>query len=130
LFLEKFNISPSDYILKYGETAFRERESEVVKEIAKTTGAVISTGGGVVEREVNIQNLKINGAIIYIMRDADKLIEDGRPLSSTVGVHALFERRKQKYLDYSDIAVDNNGEIENTNKEILKAYETACNKWC
>ena len=77
-----------------------------------------------------MQNLKINGVIIYVMRDADKLIEDGRPLSSSVGVHTLFERRKQKYLDYSDIAVDNNGEIENANKEIFKAYETACNKWC
>ena len=59
LFFEKFKISPSDYILKYGETAFREKECEVVKEISKITGAVISTGGGVVEREVNIQNLKI-----------------------------------------------------------------------
>lgn len=130
LFLEKFNVSPSDYILNFGESAFREKESEVIKEISKKTGVVISTGGGAVERNENLQNLKINGVIIYVKRDIDKLVTDGRPLSNNVGVKALYERRKDKYESFCNVEVDNNGDIENAKKEILKSYEIACNKWC
>lgn len=129
-FFKTYNVTPSDYILNYGESAFREKESEVIKELSKKTGAVIATGGGAIEREENLQNLKINGVIIYVKRNLDKLIIEGRPLSNSVGVNELFKRRKEKYESFCDVFVDNNGEIENAKKEILKSYETACNKWC
>ena len=130
VFEKEFNITPSQYILKYGEAEFRKKEMEVIKELSKKTGVVISTGGGVVEREVNIQNLKMNGVVIYVKRSLDKLVTNNRPLSKSVGIENLFKRRKEKYETFSDITVDNNGSINDSKKEVLTAYETACNKRC
>ncbi len=128
VFEKEFNVTPSDYILKYGENEFRKKEIEVIKDLSKKTGAIISTGGGIVEREENIQNLKMNGVIIYVLRHLDKLETHNRPLSKSVGVTKLYERRSQKYESFSDITVGNNGLINDSKKEILKAYEIACNK--
>ncbi len=127
-FFKEYNISPSDYIKTYGESEFREKESLVIKELSKKTGVVISTGGGVVEREQNIENLKINGVIIYVQRNLDKLLTLNRPLSISVGIENLYNKRKEKYESFSDIIVQNNGTLKRANKEILKAYEIACNK--
>ena len=51
-----------------GEKVFRDIESEVVRVISQTTGAVIATGGGAVLREENVRRLKRNGILCYLDR--------------------------------------------------------------
>jgi shikimate kinase len=60
---------------EYGEEYFRRIESLVVADIAKTNGKVIGTGGGVVLKYKNIQNLKRSGVIIFLDVDAENSIE-------------------------------------------------------
>jgi shikimate kinase len=49
-----------------GETAFRDLESEVVKEIASRDGCVISLGGGAVLREENRQAIRSRGKTVWL----------------------------------------------------------------
>ena len=107
-----------------GEEYFRELESEVLREVGVLSGKVIATGGGVVEKEQNYFSLKQNGKIFYLQREIEALDRKGRPLvCSATAVKNLFERRKDKYLDFADLLIDNNQELQKTVGEIVKNYE-------
>ena len=107
-----------------GEEYFRNLEREVLKEVGVLSGKVIATGGGIVENEQNYFPLKQNGKIFYLQRQIENLDRKGRPLATDFSaVKNLFERRKQKYLDFADIIIDNNKELQNTVGEILGYYE-------
>ena len=66
------------------ENYFRERETECCQDASLLDGYIISTGGGVVKKEENIEYLKKNGIIIYIDRPIINILEDvdtaSRPL--------------------------------------------------
>ena len=106
---------------KVGEEKFRELECEVVAEVSKETGVVISTGGGVVERAGNRDALCQNGKICYIERELSSLATDNRPLSKNV--FDLFEKRKEKYAMFADVKVSNNACIEETIREIIQKVQ-------
>ena len=107
-----------------GEEYFRNLEREVLREVGILSGKVIATGGGIVENEENYFPLKQNGKIFYLQRELETLDRKGRPLATDLtAVKNLFERRKQKYLDFADILIENNKELQNTVGEILGYYE-------
>ena len=109
------------YFASHGEEAFRQVESQVLADLGKQSGLVIATGGGCVTRPENYPSLHQNGTIFWIRRDLDKLPTDGRPVSQRDGVQALYEKRLPLYQQFADIAVDNNGAIEETVEAILNA---------
>lgn len=102
-----------------GEEYFRECETKALKSAAYQSGVIISTGGGIVTQQRNLDILRKNCKIVYIKRDLEKLTSDGRPLSQKHGVQALFEKRKALYESFADYIVDNNGDINNTVDEII-----------
>ncbi len=122
-----YNKTPSEIINSQGEKAFRDIESEVIKELSIKSGGVISLGGGAILREENVKNLKRNGTIVYIKRDLDKLIDTNRPLSQKQGIKDLYEKRKDIYNKVSDLIVENNGAVEECAKKVIEEYETTCN---
>ena len=128
VFYDNYKISPADFISFYGEKEFREKETATLKELMKNTGAVIATGGGAVLKEENVTAMKSNAAVIYIRRDLNKLALKGRPLSKSDGVEKLYAERKEKYEAAADGTVYNDFKAERVAKEIIKAYETACDK--
>lgn len=85
---------------------------------------VISTGGGCVKNEDNINNLRRNAIIVYVKRDLEKLETSGRPLSAggLDAVKKLFEERQALYEKYSDIQVENNTDIQDCAIRIYKSY--------
>ena len=92
-----------EYIEKYGEVAFRDAESRVVKEFAKEKSLVIATGGGSVIREENRDAMMQNSLIIYLDRELCKLATDGRPLSGDmVRMQKLYETRHPIYVNLAD----------------------------
>ncbi len=125
--VKKTGKTPSEIINAMGETAFRDIESEVVKELSIKSGAIISLGGGAILREENVINLKRNGTIIYIKRDVNLLTTDNRPISQKEGIKALYEKRKDIYIKVSDLIVENDTTIENCAKKVIKDYENSCN---
>ena len=58
----------SDIFKRYGEEYFRKLETETVAKLSKKDGLVISVGGGLVLKEENVELLKRNGKIVYLVR--------------------------------------------------------------
>ena len=93
LITEKAGKPISDIFRENGETAFRDLESSVIRDLAKTGGQIISTGGGAVLRPENVFVLRRNGRLFWLNRDPDALIPtDDRPLADTQ------EKMKQLYI--------------------------------
>lgn len=111
--------TPSEIIDGFGEEEFRKVESLAVKLASEQKGVVIATGGGTILKEENVVALKKNGVVIYLNRDIKKLIDDDRPLSKNGAISRLFEQRKPIYESVCDKKVSNDGELEQTVKEIL-----------
>lgn len=105
-FTEKFGMKAGDYIVAHGVDAFRDKESEVVKEAAKESGIIIATGGGAVLREENRDALKMNGRVVFLNQLLEKLATDGRPLSAGDGLAKLYEERMPIYKAFADITFD------------------------
>lgn len=102
---------------KFGEEHFRNLESEAVKEVAKNTNAVISTGGGCPIRKENVQALKKGGKIIFLRTSVTELIRrtegDGtRPLlkgEREERLKSLLSARTPAYESAADFTVDTDG---------------------
>lgn len=112
------NLSPEEIILTKGEEEFREIESNVLKEVCKTGGKVISLGGGAVLKEENRKYILQNSTVIYVKRDLEKLSAEKRPISSKVGVQNIYKQRKHVYESIADFEVENNKDIESAIREI------------
>ena len=60
--------SVTDIFARYGEQAFRNAETNVLTQIAYEPPAIVSTGGGMVMREVNQRIMRNHGVIVLIDR--------------------------------------------------------------
>ena len=58
-----------------GETGFRKRETEVIGELTKMQGIILSLGGGAVLSLMNRQCLVQNGIVIYLRVSIDQQIK-------------------------------------------------------
>lgn len=90
-----------------GEEYFRACESRIAAEVGKISGKIISTGGGIVTREVNLDSLRQNGKVFFIRRSLGLLSRDGRPLSKDADLEEMYKKRLPLYLAFADYTVDN-----------------------
>ena len=100
-----------------GEDNFRILEQEVLEELCKQSGLVISTGGGIVKRSVNRDVIRQNSIVVFLDQDIDTLPVTGRPLSISEGVAALAKERLPLYRKWSDRTFEVRG-IEKTAEDI------------
>ena len=84
---------------------------------------VIATGGGCVTQPRNYPMLHQNGVIFWLKRDISKLPTNGRPLSQTNPLDAMFAKRAPMYAAFADHAVSNDGSAEETVAAILSIME-------
>ncbi len=63
---ERVGMTLSDFVKQNGWDRFREEESTLTSSLHATTGAIISTGGGVIIRDQNIAILQRLGTIIWL----------------------------------------------------------------
>lgn len=88
------------YFDRYGEAAFRLQESRLLQ---NARADYIVTGGGIVEREANLEWMREQGVIITLdlpfeacwerIKDSDRpLVRNGK-----AAVHTLYERRRPLY---------------------------------
>ena len=125
------NITPRDIIEKQGENAFRDIETEIIKQFSKQQNLIISTGGGVVKREINIELLKENGIIVFLDRKLENLeVTTDRPLTSSKDkLVKVFEERYPLYNNYSDIRFEVSENFEVNATKLIKVIENeyTCN---
>lgn len=109
-----------------GEAFFREMESRALLELSTKKGLVVATGGGVVLSDYNVDIMRLSGAVIYIKRDVEKIIQsvncDNRPLlkEGAQKLTNIFEQRKTRYENSATVVCENNGDEKSGLANLLK----------
>jgi shikimate kinase len=75
----------NDIFKNRGEQHFRDLETAMIKKLSQEGNLIISTGGGAVLRDENMQALRENGTIFCLTASAETILErtassQGRPL--------------------------------------------------
>ena len=126
-----YNMTIPEIFAKYGETKFREYETEVIKKVSEKDGCLISCGGGVVKSETNMNYLKQSGKIVNLYASVDKIIKNidndaNRPLifgKSKDEIANLMNEREKFYknchirIDVTDLSPEQAAD------EIIKSLE-------
>lgn len=118
-----------DELFKIGEEHFRNVESFICKEVSELDNLIISTGGGIIKRKVNIDRLKKNGIIVFLDRPVEQILKDintsTRPLlkQGKEKILNLYDERYHLYKEYCDIHIMNDKSIYDTIDDIIKALE-------
>jgi shikimate kinase len=118
----------------YGESAFRDHETSLLKSL-EPCEAILSTGGGIVVREANWTELRRLGRSLYLKATAEDLIErlttskKRRPLLEVEDwedrLRNLLAAREEQY-QMADIVVELNGEgIEDAAERVYQAFAEA-----
>ena len=105
-----------------GEVGFRKLETEVLSEVSKCSGLVISTGGGCVTNPENYPLLHQNSKIFWLKRDISLLPTDGRPLSAVGKLEEMYRVREPLYMAFADEIIDNVSTPEETANIILGGF--------
>lgn len=107
-----------------GEAGFREIENRVTESISTRQNAVIATGGGVVLKDENIENLKKNGRIYFLDRPLESLVTTpDRPLSSNrIDLERRYRERYKKYKECCDFCLAGDESPKTFAEEIIKEF--------
>jgi shikimate kinase len=68
-------MSINDIFGKLGEPAFRDMETEMIRTVSQNRNAIISTGGGAVLRQENMDILRENGVRICLSASPETILE-------------------------------------------------------
>lgn len=101
------------------EQGFRDLESQVIAEVAELDRHVISTGGGVVLRSENVDNLRRCGRIVYLTASPEilwrRIFDDAQRHSTRLRmsphtgldlVRQTLEERVPLYRQSADVVID------------------------
>jgi len=108
-----------DIFREDGEAYFRELETNALKECVAD---IISTGGGIVEKDENIEEMRKKGKVIYLdvtFSEICKRLEadETRPLwtkNDLEDKEKMFKRRESLYKQASDYIITCDGKDVNT----------------
>jgi shikimate kinase len=105
-----------EIVEQHGWDHFRDIESQVAADLGAEDGLIIDAGGGVIVRQQNIDNLRENGLVFWLVADeqtiADRIKTDTqRPSLSGAKsfideVHEILTERNPKYRAAADHIID------------------------
>jgi shikimate kinase len=107
----------NDIFKKFGEPRFREIETEMIKKLSVKENIIISTGGGAVLKQENMDVLRVKGIIVCLMAKPDTILRrtshnSNRPLLHVEDpfgkINELLNFRKPFY-EKADIMIDTEG---------------------
>ncbi len=107
----------NDIFKIHGEKYFRDLESELIKKYSGEKSLIISTGGGAVLRDKNMNALRKNGIIFCLSARAETILErtkmsDERPLLKVddplAKINELLDYRRPFY-ERAGIVIDTEG---------------------
>ncbi len=111
------NMTITEIFQRYGEPYFRDVEADVIKRLSNYDRVVISTGGGAVLRNENMDNLRKKGIIVCLTASPETILkrtskDSSRPLLQVEDplkrIKELLEFRRP-YYERSDIMIDTEG---------------------
>jgi shikimate kinase len=110
-------ITINEIFKQFGEPRFREIETEMIRKLSESKNAVISTGGGAVLKQENMDILRKNGAIVCLTASPETILQrtsnsDDRPLLKVENplkkINELLNFRKPFYQK-ADFMIDTEG---------------------
>ena len=116
-----------------GENFFRDFESEVIEDVSKQENIVISTGGGAVLRDENIDNLKKNGVLFHLFAPAEELFarikdDNERPLLKTdnpIETLRIILNNREIFYNKADFKINTcEKTIDEAADEIIKLFSS------
>ena len=112
----EYDMKINECFEEWGEEVFRDLESKIADRVYYFENTVISTGGGMIGRDSNIEKLKRFGIIVLLTCDckvianrlrSDKTRPKFKGLRRKSKLRKLWAERKDKYHKYADIVIDN-----------------------
>ncbi|KPK43857.1 MAG: shikimate kinase [Nitrospira bacterium SM23_35] len=109
---EKMTIN--EIFKQFGEQKFRDIESEMIEKLSRERNVIISTGGGAVLKQQNMDILKKTGIVICFMATPETILQrtgnsDNRPLlmvdNPLEKIRELLEFRRPFY-EKADLMID------------------------
>jgi shikimate dehydrogenase len=136
LIARRAGLSISEIVKKYGWERFRDIEEQVTSEVAEQDNIINASGGGVVTREKNIQELKKNGILVWLKAGVDTLLErlgedSQRPLlvgkTQREDMEITLNERKALYQKAADLVIDTENKTpEEVAGAIIKSLKKIC----
>jgi len=104
----------NDIFKQRGEIKFREIETRMIRKISQRENIVISTGGGAVMKDENMEALRRNGIVICLMASPETILlrisnNSDRPLLQGENPLRKIEELlhiRQPFYDKADIIID------------------------
>lgn len=112
----------------HGEDYFRDLEFECCKKISDFKNCIVSTGGGALTFERNVDALRQGGKIVFLDADFDVICQrignsKTRPLfQDREKARQLYDERRSKYLSAADFVIDGNMSARKTAIEIAEIF--------
>jgi len=132
LIVQRAGLSIPEIVERYGWGKFRDVEEEITCEVAKLDNVVNATGGGVVTREKNIQELKKKGKLVWLTVSLDTLLkrigdDPSRPSltgrSQREDMEVVLAERSPIYEGAADVIIDTEDKTpEEVAEAIIKIY--------
>lgn len=130
---ERAGMSIPEIFERFGESYFRDLETEYLKDIQKKSDQVISCGGGIVLRPENVQIMKKQGAVVLLKASPETVLKrveknDDRPLlrgkKNVESIAELMEQRRERYEAAADLVIETDGRcVDEICTEIKKKLE-------
>lgn len=114
-------MSIAEIFSEFGETAFRDVETEAAREAAAHRNVVIATGGGILGRDENVEILRSTGILVCLTAQPEVIARRTRPWTSRPllanapdpeeRVRTLLAERAERYaladytIDSSDLEI-------------------------
>ena len=98
-----------------GEASFRQRESDVIRDLTARPDIVLATGGGAILKPENREYLKTRGTVIFLRASVASILQrtghdKNRPLLQQGDPRQTLERltreREPYYLEVADFVVE------------------------
>ncbi len=129
--VQEQGMSINDIFAEYGETHFRDLESQLILTLGKEGNTIVSCGGGVVVRSQNVEYMRNGGRIVYLKAQPETIYErvkdsTDRPIlnghMNVPYIAELMEKRRELYENAADIAIQTDGKSrEEIAEEIIAA---------
>ncbi len=128
LFEKKYKIAIKEFFEKYSQQEFRQKETELLKEVSKKESFIISTGGGIILSEANRDLLFKNDIYtIYLSASENTIYErikndNSRPLLQVENpkeeIKKILNSRIEFYRQANITIITDNKSIEKIVEEI------------
>ena len=112
--VEMQKMAIADIFTKFGESYFRDLETEMIRSMKEKEPMIVSCGGGAVLREENVALMKECGKIVLLTASPEAIYDrvkhsTDRPLlngnMNVEYISELMEKRRAKYEAAADIVI-------------------------